>query len=232
MSRALIAITALLGGAAVLPHAISSASTDYYPLDVEPVVLEAPDASEADANDAAPERITEAEPVKLPVFRGYEADWHQAHDAMIVAVVEEFNASYGWTGDHPQRLDPALVKAWALQESGGHHTVFTRGDMMQMNNNGDWAAEKEWFGVRRGQRLTPEQSLRAALKWAYYKGEETRPMRGGAPSDGWYRTVRGGEVLPGYESRFTSWQRALTRYNGGGVADYHGDISRRMSRST
>lgn len=172
------------------------------------------------------------EDARLPVFAGYDQPWHQAHDALIVRVVEEFNASHGWGPDHESRLDPALVKAWALQESGGHEAIFTSGDMMQMNNAGDWAPEKEWFGVRRGQRLTPEESLRAALQWAYYKGEETRPMRGDAPSEGWYPTVRGGEVLEGYESRFTHWRRALTRYNGGGVADYHGDIMRRMRHAS
>lgn len=174
----------------------------------------------------------QTESTTLPVFAGYQEDWHQAHDAMIVRVVEDFNTRMGWGPGHEDRLDPALVKAWALQESGGHREIFTRGDMMQMNNPGDWAPEKEWFGVQRGERLSPEESLRAALQWAYYKGEETRPIRDGRVSEGWYPTRRGGEVLDGYQSRFTSWSRALTRYNGGGVADYHGDIMRRMARAS
>lgn len=169
-------------------------------------------------------------PHPLPAFPGYEQEWHQANDRMIVRVVEDFNAAMGWGAGHPNRLDPALVKAWALQESGGHRTIFTGGDMMQMNNPGDWAPEKVWFGVERGARLTPEQSLRAALLWAYYKGEETRPMRSDAAEDGWYPTERNGETLEGYQSRFTNWRRALTRYNGGGVRDYYGDIQRRLRR--
>lgn len=177
-------------------------------------------------------RAAWSEPAELPVFAGYEQDWHQMHDAMIVRVVEDFNRQKGWHEGHASRLDPAIVKAWALQESGGHREIFTRGDMMQMNNAGDWAPEKEWFGVRRGERLSPEKSLRTALEWAYYKGEETRPIRDGRISEGWYPTRRGGEILEGYQSRFTNWTRALTRYNGGGVADYHGDIMRRLARAS
>ena len=32
------------------------------------------------------------------------------------------------------------------------------------------------------------------------------------------------------ESRFTTWDDALNDYNGGGVADYRGDIERRMAK--
>lgn len=167
---------------------------------------------------------------ELPVYAGYEQDWQNAHDEMIVRVVGEFNAQKGWDENHPNHLDPAIVKAWALQESGSHREIFSQGDMMQMNNDGDWADEKTWFGIERGEQLTPEESLRAALDWAYYKAEETRPMTGSTPDPGWYPTVRNGEVLPGYQSRFTNWDKGLTDYNGGGVADYLGDIERRMDR--
>ena len=175
--------------------------------------------------------LKKADARALPVFAGYEQAWQQANDAMIVRVVAEFNADHGWSKGHEDYLDPTLVKAWALQESGGHREIFTSGDMMQMNNNGDWAPEKVWFGIARGERLSPEESLKSALSWAYYKGEETKPMRAGVPAAGWYQTTRGGAPLQGYMSRFTSWKSALTRYNGGGVADYHGDIQRRLARS-
>lgn len=220
---ALIALAATAGLARWL-H-----SEEVEPAPIEEVSLAAPPH---DSVRILRRALPQPESTTLPVFAGYEADWHQMHDAMIVRVVDEFNQRMGWYPGHEDRLDPSVVKAWALQESGGHREIFTRGDMMQMNNAGDWAPEKEWFGVQRGERLSPEESLRAALQWAYYKGEETRPIRDGRISDGWYPTLRGGEVLEGYESRFTSWTRALTRYNGGGVADYHGDIMRRLARST
>jgi len=185
-------------------------------------VIETVDTLEA---DAAIDTATE-----LPVYAGYEQPWQNAHDDMIVRVVAEFNAEKGWDANDPNHLDPALVKAWALQESGSHREIFSNGDMMQMNNDGDWADEKTWFGIERGEDLTPEESLRAALDWAYYKGEETRPMTGSTPDPGWYPTVRDGEVMAGYQSRFTNWDEALTDYNGGGVADYRGDIERRMAQ--
>lgn len=186
------------------------------PTELPPVAIEVTDEVQADA--------------ELPVFDGYEADWQQSNDEMIVRVVEAFNAEHGWSPGDEHYLDPAIVKAWALQESGGHREIFTSGDMMQMNNGGDWTDEKTWFGVERGQRLSPEESLEAALDWAYYKGEETRPAKAASGGD-WYPTVRDGEPLNGYVSRFAGWDRALTRYNGGGVPDYLGDIERRLART-
>lgn len=196
----------------------------FAPADAADATL-APTSEQVVQADHAPRDPT----AQLPVYAGYEQPWQNAHDEMIVRVVSEFNAEKGWDAHHPDHLDPALVKAWALQESGSHPEIFTNGDMMQMNNDGDWADEKTWFGIERGERLTPEESLRAALDWAYYKGEETRPMTGSTPDPGWYPTVRDGKVMPGYQSRFTDWDEALSDYNGGGVADYRGDIERRMA---
>lgn len=166
----------------------------------------------------------------LAVFPGFEEAWHQSNDALIANVVADFNAKKGWSKGDPHWLDPNLVKAWALQESGGHEDIYTAGDMMQMNNGGDWAREKEWFGVKKGEKLSPEKSLRAALEWAYYKGEVTRAVGpdGVDAAGDWHATVRGTEELPGYESRFQGWGDALEGYNGGGVADYDGQVQRRF----
>ena len=165
----------------------------------------------------------------LPVFPGYDSPWHQANDALIIDVVMAFNAEKGWTPDHPDFLDPAVVKAWALQESGGHQDVFAQGDMMQMNVPGDWVPEKQWFGVQnRQEQLDPRKSLEIALNWAYYKGEITRAQGGNSASPGWHDTQRGTQAFPGYESQFTNWDRALDGYNGGGVENYAAQINRRL----
>ena len=154
---------------------------------------------------------------------------HNANDAMIQRVVSAFNASKGWDPSHPHYLDPNLVKAWALQESGGHQAIFSSGDMMQMNNPGDWATGKtKYLGMKQGDKLTPEQTLTHALHRAYYKGEDTKPMGpdGALAGPEWYPTSRGskGVKVGGYQSTFVGWKKGLTKYNGGGVADYYGDI--------
>lgn len=166
----------------------------------------------------------------LKVFPGYDADWHQSQDALITRIVAEFNAERGFEPDHPHYLDPNLAKAWALQESGGHKDIFTGGDMMQMNNTGDWAKEKTWFGLTKGEKVDPEKSLRVALEWAWYKGEVTKAKKNGELDAGWHDTQRGTQAVPGYQSRFTGWENALTNYNGGGVDDYWADIDNRHDR--
>ncbi len=168
----------------------------------------------------------------LPEFAGYESPWHQANDSLIIEVVQEFNAEKGWGPEHPSYLDPAMVKAWALQESGGHQNVFAQGDMMQMNVPGDWVPEKQNFGLTgKHEKLDPRTSLRIALHWAYYKGEITRAKTDDADSEGWHDTQRGTKSVAGYESQFTNWDNALDDYNGGGVHDYSESINRRMDNA-
>lgn len=169
---------------------------------------------------------TEEELKALNEFPGYQQDWHQANDALIAKVTQEFNDKKGWTPESPDYLDPNTVKAWALQESGGHEDVFTGGDMMQVNNPGDWVAFKEKFGMKQREKMTPESSLRAALEWAYYKGEITRTKRADSNPE-WHDTQRGTVALQGYESQFTDWDTALDAYNGGGVANYSDKIRKR-----
>jgi hypothetical protein len=166
----------------------------------------------------------------LMQFPAYGKAHHDGHDAMIQRVVSAFNKSKGWDPSHQHYLDANLVKAWALQESGGHADIFSGGDMMQMNNPGDWVSDKQkYLGMQKTDKLSPEESLTHALNWAYYKGETTRPLpaNGALAGPGWYPTVRGTErvAVPGYQSKFSGWEKALTKYNGGGVADYYGDIT-------
>lgn len=141
--------------------------------------------------------------LSLKTIPGYE-DMND-NDAMIVRVVAEFNQECGYGPDDPRHLDPNLVKAWALTESGGHKDIYRQGDMMQINNPGDWVPEKtEIAGLTKGQALTPEESLKAALKWAHYKGSiHDKKGRG----------------------TFQDWKRAITRYNGGGDPDYWKKVS-------
>jgi hypothetical protein len=172
------------------------------------------------------------EQASLPEFAGYDSPWHQANDALIIEVVQAFNAEKGWGPEHENYLDPALVKAWALQESGGHQDVFAQGDMMQMNVRGDWAPEKQNFGLTgKNEKIDPRKSLEVALRWAYYKGEITRAKTGETNGEGWHDTQRGTKSVPGYESQFTNWDNALDDYNGGGVHDYSESINRRMDNA-
>jgi hypothetical protein len=192
-----------------------------------PISGPAPQLAPTGSGTPTLDRAEQAMPLKtFPEFNG---EHHNDNDAMIRRVVAEFNAEKGFTPDHPHYLDPNLVKAWALQESGGHEDVFTSGDMMQMNVAGDWAKEKQWFGIaNKHEKLDPEKSLRVALRWAYYKGEITQQKKGDQNSAGWHDTQRGTQPFTGYESKFTGWDRGLTDYNGGGVKNYAGQIKNRL----
>ncbi len=202
----------------------------------DPASVPAPQVPETVSAHPDNTRVAPAPKPRLNSYAGYDKPGHQSNDEMIMRVVAAFNAEKGWDETHPHYLDPNLVKAWALQESGGHMDVFTGGDMMQVNNPGDWTPEKQQYvGLAKRQKLDPEQSLTAALHWAYYKGEITAPVRRGRNRGGdWHPVSRGSEgvKVPGYESKFQGWDKALTDYNGGGVADYHGEITRRHQRGT
>lgn len=127
------------------------------------------------------------------------------NDAVIQEAVDQFNAEHGWKPGDKHYLDPMLVKAWALTESGGNKEIYDSGDMMQVNNPGDWTDDKvKNAGITKGQHLTPQQSLEAALKYAYWKGS--------------IHDAQG-------KGTFKSWEYAITRYNGGGDPNYWKKVS-------
>lgn len=117
---------------------------------------------------------THALPSRLRPIPGYTetgtASWRAANDQVFIQAADRFNKAHGFTPGHPQYVDPLLVKAWAMVESGGSKSAFLR-DPLQVNNPGDWVPEKQaMLGLTKGQVMTPPVSTDQALKWLDYKG--------------------------------------------------------------
>lgn len=147
----------------------------------------------------------------LPVFRGFEDARYQEHDALIAAMVTDFNANKAaWCGGTAAQaskildLTPALVKAHMIEESGGNGSTSKAAwakDPLQVNVPGDWGVEKEKVGlvkpVRRNEG-TLQNNVRAAIKYLSRKGFGV--------------SARPAAERP--EGFFDGWPRALQRYNG------------------
>jgi hypothetical protein len=124
----------------------------------------------------APERDSLESDGTLREVPGYpeagEFSYRGSLDTEIFMAVYEYNAEYNqWPGDYGY-IDPSTVKAWVMVESGGegNRDAFLS-DPLQINNSGDWVAEKAArLGLAQNQDMTPAISLRAGLRWWRYKG--------------------------------------------------------------
>jgi len=147
----------------------------------------------------------------LPVFRGFEDARYQEHDALIVRLVDEFNANKakgcGGTAAQAAKIadvTPALVKAHMIEEAGGNGPRSKAAwavDPLQVNVPGDWGAEKASVGLKKPSKRnegTVEQNVRAAIMYLSRKGfgASARPAA---------------ERPKGF---FDGWPTALRRYNG------------------
>jgi len=146
----------------------------------------------------------------LPVFKGFEAPRYQQHDALIVRLVQEYNADpRNWTGGadgqaQAPRLDPALVKAHMIEETGGNDALSRAAwavDPLQVNVPGDWNHYKAYLGLRKPRHRnegTREKNIRAGIKYLARKGfGKSGQPAGNRP-----------------EATFDGWTPALERYNG------------------
>ena len=147
----------------------------------------------------------------LPVFRGFEDERYQRHDALIVKLVAEFNAdkAAGCGGTAAQGagvkdITPALVKSHMIEESGGNGRRSLAAwavDPLQVNVPGDWGEEKTLVGLKKPSKRnegTVEDNIRAAIRYLSRKGF-TAAARPAA------------ERPKGF---FDGWRKALQRYNG------------------
>lgn len=147
----------------------------------------------------------------LPVFRGYEAPRYQKHDALIVKYVDEFNAKKKTLAGATARqsegiapLDPALVKAHMIQETGGNDARSRAAweiDPLQVNVPGDWNSYKAYLGLRKPRHSNEgsrEKNIKAGISYLSRKGFGTA----------------GQPAANRPEATFDGWKTALERYNG------------------
>jgi len=147
----------------------------------------------------------------LPVFKGFEAPRYQQHDQLIIRYVNEFNANPAlWTGGvgeqtaSVRRLDPAMVKAHMIQETGGNDSLSRACwaiDPLQVNVPGDWNRYKAYLGLKKPRHRNEgsrETNIRAGIKYLARKGFGRSGQPAGNRPD----------------SSFDGWSQALERYNG------------------
>ena len=146
----------------------------------------------------------------VPVFKGFEGERYQMHDAIIAKCVKEFNRHRGAWADANRNqaktipdLTTELVKSHMIQESGGtgkSSVAAWYGDPLQVNVPGDWGEEKIQLGLRKQKwrnKGGAELNIRAAIKYLVRKGFS----KSGKP----VRVVE--------EQEFWDWATALENYN-------------------
>ncbi len=147
----------------------------------------------------------------VPVFCGFEDDRYQQHDALILKLVDEFNADKaagcGGTAAQAKKipdLSVALVKAHMIEESGGNGSSSKAAwlvDPLQVNVPGDWSDEKRDVGLAKPSKRnegTPEKNIRAAIRYLSRKGFGISGKAASGRAEGY----------------FDGWETALRRYNG------------------
>ena len=148
---------------------------------------------------------------RVPIFRGFEDDRYQEHDALIVRCVDEFNrARADWAGATAAQgkkipaLTAALVKSHMIEETGGRDPRSLAAwevDPQQVNVPGDWSDAKSLLGLKKPSKRnegTAEQNIRAAIRFLTRKGFG----------------LSGQPASKRPTGTFDDWQTALRRYNG------------------
>jgi len=93
-------------------------------------------------------------------------------------------------------MTPKLMKVWQMRESGGSPEAF-KTDPFQVNKLGDWPEDNmksKVAGLTKGQKMTPETSAGAALKWLHYKGRIVDGNWG--PYQGHYNALKNYNAAP------------------------------------
>jgi len=118
--------------------------------------------------------------------------WRAANDDTIVAATNKYNSERNLLPGDAEYMTPKLMKAWQMRESGGSPEAF-KTDPFQVNKLGDWPDDNmksKVAGLTKGQKMTPETSAEAALKWLHYKGRINEKTKGLTPYQGHYEGLR------------------------------------------
>ena len=148
---------------------------------------------------------------RVPIFKGFEDDRYQEHDALIVRYVDEFNRGRAeWAGataaqarNIPQ-LTTAIVKSHMIEETGGRDARSVAAwdaDPQQVNVPGDWSEAKASLGLKKPSRRNEgsvDGNIKAAIRFLARKGFG----------------VSGQPAAKRPAGTFDGWQTALRRYNG------------------
>jgi RHS repeat-associated protein len=120
------------------------------------------------------------------------AQFPNTYDPLTRLFVAAYNAQYNNSAGSAEYLDPDLVRAMMMQESGNNLAAYYS-DPMQVNNPGDWVPEKADYGLPKNACTAPDTNISAGINWLGYKA---------------YRYDANGDA-----TTFLGWPSAVTRYN-------------------
>ena len=170
----------------------------------------------------------------LPIFPGYNDNSYRMHDETILASVSKWNAHFKNVKGYVA-LDPALVKAVCLQESGSRHDLESwLNDPMSLAHEGDIGFED--LIKKDATHLIPGNTELTKLErepfqhgtWNYgivpRQPGKMRIDAGLSINEGVHLlcqkglkfTMQDGKL----EASFRGWDEAVKRYNGGGDKQY------------
>ena len=135
----------------------------------------------------------------------YYNSFPHTEDPLVYKWVANFNAMNGATPGDTVYLDPDLIRAQIMVESGSNLDAYTT-DPLQVNKNGDWDGYKGELGLVKGQSPGADLGIKYGLEWLDSKS---------------YLLDAKGD--PG---AFIGYNKALARYNGGGNPNYVQDVMR------
>ena len=133
----------------------------------------------------------------------------------------------------PKSLDPTIIKAMLIQESGGEwqKDKLNGGafniDPMTANFIGDWEKTytyKKLLKFNKGEALNPRRSIWAAIQILCYKGNISIQYTGSNNYDAYYLTWREGEN--------GDWWTAVGMYKGENPAPYKKSVLNRFNLAT
>jgi hypothetical protein len=97
--------------------------------------------------------------------------WRASNDQIFLDAVNRYNAANGYRPGDPGYWTADMLKAQAMQESGGSRHAFMTDPLTVNSHLRDWDPHKKTVaGLERGQSMTPVASADGALKWLKYKG--------------------------------------------------------------
>ena len=108
-------------------------------------------------------------PIKGYPEKGKDS-WRASNDKLFEKAAKAFDKTHNLKPGDNLYMTPKMIKAWAMVESGGSKKAFTT-DPLQVNASPqDFRYPKgKVTGLRENQKMTPETSVNAALKWLWHK---------------------------------------------------------------
>jgi len=112
--------------------------------------------------------------VGVGAIKGYpekgKDSWRASNDKLFEDAAKAFDKAHTLSPGDSLYLTGKQIKAWAMVESGGSKKAFTTDPLQANANPKDFRPPKgKITGLRKNEKMTPQKSVNAALKWLWHK---------------------------------------------------------------